>query len=63
MPPKRKAGGKKTLWCYIEGDTSAFGLTVSLSITIDDLKNKILEKKNAFLQGVNDLSLWKVRHI
>jgi hypothetical protein len=54
------------LWCYIEGDKNPFLVTVSLSILIDELKDKILEEENTYLQGVDglsDLTLWKVRYI
>ena len=52
------------LWCYIQGDNTAFLLIASSTISVGLLKNLIKEEcKNGVLKDVDaaDLTLWKVR--
>ena len=52
------------LWCYIQGDNTAFPLIASSTIFVDLLKDSIKEeRKNGVLKNVDakDLTLWKVR--
>jgi hypothetical protein len=53
----------RTLWCYIEGDSTTFEVTVPVTASIHRLKEVVHEKrKNGVLSKVDasDLVLWKV---
>jgi len=53
------------LWCYVEGDYTYFGVSVSPDHTIDELKERIYGKKEKAFIGcdTSDLYLKKVRYI
>jgi hypothetical protein len=55
---------KHKLWCYIEGDTVVFHVFVSTTISVDELKEMIKEKRSRRLEKFDaaDLILWKVRY-
>ena len=54
------------LWCYVQGDSIYFPVTVPSATPIGVLQQKIKEEgKNGVLNSVDakDLTLWKVRYI
>jgi hypothetical protein len=54
----------RTLWCLVEGDSSAFKVKPTLNADVDDLKALVYEEgKHGILRDVDakDLGLWKVR--
>jgi hypothetical protein len=60
---KGKGPGKLALWCFIEGSSAAFKVTVPKGDDIDDVKAAIQLKKPVELGRVDAVSLviWKVR--
>jgi hypothetical protein len=51
------------LWCIVEGQTTPFAVTVSLDVSIDELKKLIREvKEKGTFREVDavDLVLWKL---
>ena len=53
-----------TLWCLVSSDSDPFFVTISPTMSIATLKERIKEKKGALFSGkdASDLTLWKVRH-
>ena len=50
------------LWCYIEGENVFFGVHISSSDTVDDLK-EVIHAKGLHTGYARDLTLTKVRYI
>jgi len=61
--PRTKSDTSYRLWCFVEGDNTVFPVIASSTLLIDDLKDKIKEKKSNLLQRVDAsiLTLWKVQ--
>ena len=51
-----------TLWCLLEGTSTAFKVSVSLNEDVDDLKDKIVDKKRNRFKDIdaNELQIFKV---
>ena len=62
-PPLSMSDITYTLWCLIGGDEAPFSVTVLPTMSIDQLKATVKERKGVVLQNVSatELILWKVR--